>query len=184
LKSAAAWLGIGDEQAARMFDAALKSALATQGSFLPGDADPNRVMDRLHPYLYFLETLLFVADREECAAVLAAGIDRVAKFLREISPQFERSDVCAQLLRVRLVAHYLGAVSLDQAAAAEEAGRVEGYQARSGDPRIDGGFWFGRRSGELMAYVNPVSTAFSLQALALWEQHRRGEWRFDIAQLI
>ena len=32
--------------------------------------------------------------------------------------------------------------------------------------------------------MNPVSTAFSLQALALWEQHRAGEWRFDVAQLI
>jgi hypothetical protein len=128
--------------------------------------------------------LLFVADREECAAVLAAGIDRVAELLREISPQFERSDVCAQLLRVRLVAHYLGAVSLDETSAAEEARRVAGYQARSDDPRLDGGFWFGRKGGEMLPYMNPVSTAFSLQALALWEQHRAGNWRFDVRQLI
>jgi hypothetical protein len=181
LKSALAWLGIGDEHGTRMFDAALQSALRTQDLFLPGDPDPNRVMDRLHPYCYFLEALLF---RRECAAVLAAGIDRVAKLLREISPQFERSDVCAQLLRVRLAAHHLGWVPLNEPAAAEEAARVAGYQARSDDARLDGGFWFGRRGGEMLPYMNPVSTAFSLQALALWEMHRAGNWRFDVAQLI
>ena len=184
LKSAAAWLGIGDEHGARMFNAALESALRTHESFLPGDADRERVMDRLHPYLYFLEALLFVADRDECASVLAAGIDRVAGLLCEISPEFERSDVCAQLLRVRLAAHYLGAVSLNETAAAEEAERVAGYQARSEDARVDGGFWFGRRGGELLPYVNPVSPAFSLQALALWGQHRAGNWRFEVDQLI
>ena len=42
----------------------------------------------------------------------------------------------------------------------------------------------GRRGGEIMPYVNPVSTAFSLQALALWEQHRAGNWRFEVGQLI
>lgn len=182
LKSALAWLGVGDEHAKRMFHAALQSALATHESFLPGDADPNRVMDRLHPYCYFLEALLFAAADHK--GVLAKGIDRVAELLREISPQFERSDVCAQLLRVRLAAHHLNAASLDATAAAEEAARVARYQAHSEDVRLDGGFWFGRKGGELLPYMNPVSTAFSLQALALWEQHRAGTWRFDVAQLI
>lgn len=181
LKSALAWLGIGDEHGGRMFDAALQSALRTEEAFLPGDPDPNRVMDRLHPYCYFLEALLF---RPECAAVLASGIDRVAALLRAISPQFERSDVCAQLLRVRLVAHHLGTVSLNEPAAAEEADRVSKYQARSEDARLDGGFWFGRKDGEILPYMNPVSTAFSLQALALWEQHQAGKWQFELAQLI
>lgn len=184
LKSATAWLGVGDEHAARMFDAALEAALATHGSFLPGDTDPHRVMDRLHAYCYFLEALLYVADRKECAGALAGGIERVAALVREIAPQFERSDVWAQLLRLRLVGHHLNAVSLDAAAAAEEAARVAMYQARSDDARIDGGFWFGRRDGEILPYVNPVSTAFSLQALELWDRHRAGEWRFELAQLI
>ena len=181
LKSATAWLGVGDEDASRMFDAALKAALATHESFLPGDPDPHRVMDRLHPYLYFLEALLY---RPECATVLEKGIDRVAGLLREISPQFERSDVCAQLLRVRLAANYLHGVTLDETAAAEEARRVEKYQARSQDLRIDGGFWFGQKCGEMMPYINPVSTAFSLQALVLWKQHCSGNLQFDLAQLI
>jgi hypothetical protein len=180
LKSATAWLGIGDENAARMFDMAKGAALATQDSFLPGDADEQRVMDRLHPYLYFLEAMLIAGD----TSVLARGIDRVAALLRDISPRFERSDVCAQLLRVRLIADHSGSVPLNEDAAAEEAGRVAGYQATSDDPRLDGGFWFGRKGGETMPYMNPVSTAFSLQALALWEQHRAGTWRFDAAQII
>lgn len=184
LKSATAWLALGDEDAARMFETALKSALATHESFLPGDADPERVMDRLHPYCYFLEALLYVADRPECAAVLASGIERVAVLLREISPRFERSDVCAQLLRVRLTAHHLGAVPVDETAAGEEAERVAGYQAQSEDARLDGGFWFGRRGGEMLPYMNPVSTAFALQALDLWERHRAGKWSFELAQLI
>jgi hypothetical protein len=184
LKSALAWLGIGDEHAARMFDAALASALVTHKSFLPGEANLERVMDRLHPYLYFLEALLFVAEREACAKVLGSGIDLVATLLREISPIFERSDVCAQLLRVRLIAHHLNAVQLNETAAAEEATRVASYQASSEDVRLDGGFWFGRKCGETMPYMNPVSTAFSLQALQLWKQHCVGAWRFDLAQLI
>ncbi|HVO99036.1 MAG TPA: hypothetical protein VMT15_13255 [Bryobacteraceae bacterium] len=181
LKSALAWLGVGDEHAARMFDAALNAALATYESFLPGDSDPQRVMDRLHPYCYFMEALLY---RPQCADVLKEGIARVGSMLREISPTFERSDVCAQLLRVRLIAHHSGFVALDEAAAAEEASRVAWYQAQSEDSRLDGGFWFGRKGGEMMPYMNPVSTAFALQALALWEQHRKARWNFDLLHLI
>jgi hypothetical protein len=184
LKSALAWLGIGDQHGSRMFDAALASALRTHEKFLPGDPDPFRVMDRLHPYCYFLEALLFVAERKECAAVLGSGIDRVAGLLRDISPRFERSDVCAQLLRVRLAAHHLQAVPLDEKAAAWEAERVARYQARSEDPRLDGGFWFGSKGEEILPYMNPVSTGFSLQALALWEQHRAGAWTFELSQII
>ena len=186
LKSALAWLGVsklgvGDEHATRMFDAALSAALAAHESFLPGDDDPQRVMDRLHPYCYFLEALLY---RPRCAGVVKQGIARTGALLREISPAFERSDVCAQLLRVRLIAHHLGMVPLNEEAAAEEASRVARYQASSDDARLDGGFWFGRRGGEVLPYMNPVSTAFCLQALALWEQHSAGDWLFGIEVLI
>jgi hypothetical protein len=181
LKSALAWLGVGDEHAVRMFDAALNSALSTHEAFLPGDDDPQRVMDRLHPYCYFMEALLY---RSQCAEVVKQGIARTGALLREISPAFERSDVCAQLLRVRLCAHHLGMVPLNEEAAAEEASRVAEYQASSDDPHLHGGFWFGRRGGEITPYMNPVSTAFCMQALALWEQHRTGAWNFRLEQLI
>jgi hypothetical protein len=188
LKAALAWHDIGrefdDPHAARMFDTALAAALATHENFLPGVSDPEKVMDRLHAYSYFLEALLSVADRPECRRALLGGIDRVGRHLREISPRFERSDVCAQLLRVRLIAHRLHGLPLDQEAAADEARRAISYQAESNDPRIDGGFWFGRKHGEMLPFVNPVSTVFCMQALTLWQDHCDDTWRFQLRELI
>ncbi len=51
------------------------------------------------------------------------------QLLREIGPSFERSDVNAQLLRVRLIAHHLGMVALDENAAREEASHAASFQA-------------------------------------------------------
>ena len=101
-------------------------------------------------------------------------MDRVAALLREIGPQFERSDVCAQLLRVRVFADWAGVAPVDVEAARFEAERLGGYQQESADARIDGGFWFGRKGGEWLPYVNPVSTAFALQALDVWRAYVEG----------
>ena len=178
LKSALAWREVGDEHALRLFESTLAYSLATHEAFLPGSADREKIMDRLHAYCYFLEALLAVADREEVCRALAFGIDRVAALLREIAPQFERSDVGAQLLRIRLIAHHLGCVPLDERAACEEADRAASFQDGSG------GFWFGQRDGAMLSFLNPVSTAFCMQALALWQQHSAGKWRFELHQLI
>jgi hypothetical protein len=188
LKAALAWHDIArefdDAHAARMFDAALTAALVTHDSFLPGSDDPEKIMDRLHAYSYFLEALLAVGDRPECQRALVHGMERVGRHLREISPRFERSDVCAQLLRIRLIAHRLHGLPLDREAAADEARRAASYQARSEDPRIDGGFWFGRKQGRLLPFVNPVSTVFCMQALTLWQDHCENTWRFNLRELI
>lgn len=184
LKSAMAWLGSGGDHANRLFDAALARLLPAHEAFLTEETDREKLMDRLHAYCYFLEALLAVSDREDVRAALDGGIDRVATLLREIGPEFERSDVCAQLLRVRLVAHHLDAVPLDESSAQEEAQLASSYQSTSTDPRLRGGFWFGRKDGQFLPFMNPVSTAFSLQALALWDQHRNETWRFDLHQLI
>jgi hypothetical protein len=105
--------------------------------------------------------------------------------LREIAPQFGRSDVSAQLLRVRLIAHHLGALPLDETAAREEAQRTAAFHiVAEADPRRSGGFWFGRRAGVMLPFVNPVSAAFALQALTLWQDHLAGRWRFELHQLI
>jgi hypothetical protein len=184
LKSALAWHDIGDEHAAKLFGSAVDCALATHESFLTGEADREKVMDRLHAYCYFLEALLAVPERPGVQRALACGIERVGLLLREIAPEFERSDVCAQLLRVRLVAHHLGAVPVDESAARDEADRARVYQSSSPDVRLRGGFWFGKKRGEMLPFMNPVSTAFCLQALDLWERHQRGEWRFELHQLI
>jgi hypothetical protein len=178
LKSAMAWWDLveatGNEALREPYERALESSLAQSPAFLPGHPDPERVMDRLHAFLYFLEGLLPRAKEPRCAAAIAAGIRRVSGLLEEIRPRFVRSDVYAQLLRIRLFADWAGAVPLDRQAACGEADALARFQASSADPRVDGGFYFGRKGAELLPYINPVSTAFALQALALWECHARG----------
>ena len=184
LKSALAWLDDDEPHGRRLFDEVLKCSLATHESFLADEPDREKLMDRLHAYCYFLEALLFVSEQNAARQALRWGIDRVAELLREIAPEFERSDVCAQLLRVRLVAHYARTVALDERAAQEEADRAATYQSGSSDPRLNGGYWFGRKRGEMLPFMNPVSTAFCMQALEMWEQHRNGAWRFELPELI
>jgi hypothetical protein len=173
LKAAMAW----DDLAAYVpadpflgwYEESLAYALATWETFLPGDADPLRVMDRLHAHCYFLEGLQPRKQRPEVRATLAAAIERTSRYLREIAPQFERSDVCAQLLRVRL---YTGEVDLTLAA--DEAARCRAHQVFGPEPMRDGGFCFGTRDGQPLPYMNPVSTAFCLQALEQWRQYNAG----------
>lgn len=178
LKPAMGWCDLceatGDERYRTHYEIVLAKALRTHASFLPGEPDQERVMDRLHAYCYFLEGLLPCAGRAECAAALAAGIARVGQHLRDIAPRFERSDVCAQLLRIRLYADRLGVAALDREAAEDEIRRIAAYQLDSQDPRVGGGFAFGRRSGRVTPHVNPVSTAFCVQALAMWRQYQDG----------
>jgi hypothetical protein len=123
-------------------------------------------MDRLHAFSYFLEGILPRAAADpRCAAALAEGIDMVARHLRELAPDFARSDVFAQLLRARLYAHQVGAVPLSRACAEWEAAQLATFQ------RADGGYWFGRRAGDWLPFSNPVSTAFAMQALECWRGH-------------
>ena len=186
LKAALAWREIGDAHAAKLYQAMLRYSLRTHRSFLEAETEREKLMDRLHAYSYFLEGLLPEADRPEVRAALTEGLARASALRREIAPQFERSDVPAQLLRVRLIAHHLGAAPLDEDAACEEADRVASFQAPPShpDPRLRGGFFFGSNRGELLPFSNPVSTAFGLQALQLWRQHQAGRWSFDLRQLI
>jgi hypothetical protein len=175
LKSAMAWLELhettGDADFLGRYREVLEYSLCTHESYLPGDPDSSGVMDRLHPYCYFLEGLLPVATEPDCAAALTSGIPRVAGYLHEISPTFVRSDVYAQLLRVRLFADQAGVVPLDREAARLEANRLAEFQSTDADPQVAGGFWFGRKRGEMMPFINPVSAGFGLQALAMWKDY-------------
>ena len=167
LKSAMAWDDLaeatGDLSFRKLYEDMLESSLRTYGSFLPGHPDRTKVMDRLHAFCYFLEGLLPRAAEPRCATALCNGVRSVAVYLRAIAPEFERSDVYAQLLRIRLHAAAAGAVPLDRDAAEWEAAQLARFQAENG------GFYFGRMDGEWLPYLNPVSTAFALQALELWE---------------
>ncbi len=174
LKSALAWRELaeitGESDFDRAFSRHLERSLADYSDFLPGDSQPERVMDRLHAFSYFLESLVFYMEDERCVFALADGIAQVGRHLREIAPVFARADVYAQLLRVRLWAS--GTLPLDRDAAQEEAEALMRFQVRSDDPRVDGGFAFGARQGEMIPHINPVSTAFALQALHMWHTRR------------
>jgi hypothetical protein len=173
LKSALAWYDLydetGDAAFQRCYQRALDYSLHAYAAFLPGDPDPNRVMDRLHAYCYFLEGLLPCAGHKPCAAALCDGLRRVAGYLREIAPAFARSDVYAQLLRLRLFADWSGIVPVDRDAACWEAGRLREFQCAQ-----TGGFYFGQKDGRMLPFINPVSAAFGLQALAMWRDFEAG----------
>jgi hypothetical protein len=166
LKSAMAWHDLAEATGEAAFESGYERVLAyslrTWRQFLPGHPDRVRVMDRLHAFSYFLEGLLPRARDPRSCAALGQGIARVASLLREIAPEFERSDVYAQLLRARIYADRLGVVALDRSAADYEAERLQTFETP------DGGFRFGRKGGEWLPYLNPVSTAFAMQALAMW----------------
>jgi hypothetical protein len=166
LKAAMAWHDLaeaaGDADVGALYRRVLDDSLRCYTTFLPGHLDREKVMDRLHAFLYFLEGLLPRAVEPRCAAAIGDGITRAAGYLRKIAPVFARSDVYAQLLRIRLHADAAGAVPLDRAAAQEEAAKLESFQAENG------AFYFGRKGAVTLPYENPVSTAFALEALALW----------------
>ena len=173
LKSAMAWWDLweatGDNCYRDLYLGVREDALRTASDFLPGHRQRRKVVDRLHAYLYFLEGLLPMPD-----PAIGEGIELVASLLRELAPEFERSDVYAQLLRVRVFAEAAGVASLDRAAAQWEADRLVAFA------RADGGFYFGRSAGEWEPYVNPVSAAFALQALAVWSGETRPDRRLLI----
>lgn len=178
LKAAMAWWDLweatGEADLREPYERTLEDALRTASAFLAGHADRLMVMDRLHAFLYFLEGLLPCAAEVRCTAALREGIHVVERHFASIAPEFERADVCAQLLRIRLYADWAGAVPLDLATARREAARLAAFQVSSTDTRIDGGYYFGRRAAAWVPHVSPVSTAFALQALALWEQAETG----------
>ena len=188
LKAAMAWLEVaeatGEENFISLYEAELAGALRSQAGFLDAETDQERVMDRLHAYCYFLEGLLPRSNRPDCAAALCAGIVRVKRLLDKIGPSFERCDVVAQLLRVRLYASALHVAPLDTEAASAEAAALGLFQYKHEDPRVDGAFCFGRRGSEWAPYANPVSTAFSVQALEMWRLYQAGEFKASVADLI
>ena len=142
------WEATGDACYRDWYLALREQALRTACEFLPGHHDRRKVVDRLHAYLYFLEGLLPMPDAD-----LAQGIGQVAELGRAFAPQFERSDVYAQLLRMRLFA--------GETPPPGEVLRLLEFA------REDGGFYFGRTAAGWEPHVSPVPTAFALQALAL-----------------
>jgi len=176
-KSALAWweAGVfsGDKKLQDAYLAFMTAATKTWQNFLPGTDERLKVMDRLHACNYFLEALSPILYRADAADAYRGCLAQISNYLREIRPDFERSDVNAQLLRARVYGARLGVVNI--AEAEEEAAALASFQATDPDPRIDGGFYFGRRGGQIEPHVNPVSTAFAVQALEVWRAFQAGE---------
>jgi hypothetical protein len=174
----------GQQEIATAYERMLTYSLANHERFLNLQENQEKLMDRLHAYCYFLEALLPVTNRSDCRYALAAGIQRAAGLLRSIAPVFERSDVYAQILRVRLFAHKLGAVPLDIEAAAHEAKLASEFQSQDNDATLAGGFWFGRKGTTVLPFMNPVSTAFCAQALTMWHQFQEGALATPVDALV
>lgn len=160
LKAAVAWRELaaitGDADWRDLYNGALAAALASHQSYLPGHTDPHQAMDRLHPYLYFLEALL---PHSEHADLVRDGATRVRDSFHRLATRFERADVAAQLLRVQC------AIAAPESDCAPTAARVREFQ------RPDGGYYFGRKAaGTTIPHVSPVPTAFAMQALEWYER--------------
>ena len=187
LKSALAWDDLfratGEPDYLNWYEELLSESLSTHESFLPG-AGGSRVVDRLHAYAYFLEAILPRVDRPEVASVLKAGMANISKYLREFEPRFARSDVYAQLLRLRLLAESAGVTVADRLDASTEAEKLAAFQQHHPDPRIDGGFCFARSGAGFQMHMNPVSTGFGVQALMMWRKYLDGELVFSTDSLI
>lgn len=156
-----------------------KWCLRRHESFLSTDEPaPDKIVSQVYAYACFLEGLLPVAALEQDSArALQFGILQIENLLGEYSEEYQRCDVIAQLLRLRLYADNYGVMELDYNSAAEEAAVVEAFQVQSPDPKIDGGFAFARRNGEIILDINPTATIFAIQALSMWDEGQQGAFR-------
>ena len=66
---------------------------------------------------------------------MAGGIANVSRYIRELEPRFARSDVYAQLLRLRTLAERAGVATVDRLTASSEAEKLASFQIGDSDPR-------------------------------------------------
>jgi hypothetical protein len=187
LKAAVLWRRILEHASeplfAGLYENALTRALADSKSFLSG-IGADYIMDRLHAFLYFLEGLLPVATVGQYADQINDGIAQAAAHVAAASPRYARSDVYAQLLRLRLLSFSVAGVPLDRNAVDEEVRQLLTFQITATDPRLGGAFAFGAKLCRRLPFANPVSTIFAVQALSLWLDFQMGalpdDWRILI----
>ncbi len=176
--------------------AACDAALALQrpdGRFVtfPPDGGTN-----CHPHAYAAEGLWVVGrllERDDFLAASARATDwllamqsadgMIPRHWHDGQPVYhERVDVLGQTLRLAAIHLAEGRIA-DSPALRRRldllAGHILANQMTSQDPRIDGGFAFGRLSdGTPMPHVNVWVTAFAAQALAAYDDLRTGRPAF------
>jgi hypothetical protein len=159
-------------------EALRKWCLRRHESFLPGEVDDAKIIERLHAYCLFLEGLLpGVALDADSGRILQFGILRVENFLDEFGPELQRCDVLAQILRLRLYADKLGLMELDYKRAEDEAAAIVEFQTQSADPKSDGAFTRYRHTTNSRPQLDLTATVFAMQALEMWDQAEEGGLR-------
>ena len=189
LKAAMAWRELAEatsqERFNKLYLQVLQASLESHRNFLPGVEVETSVMDRLHAYSYFLEGLLPEIKDPACREAIQLGIPLLTEYANAIAPKFLRSDVMAQLLRLRIYADCAGAAPLDPEVCRREVALIREFQSWDPDRRLKGGFWFGRKEGaNILPFMNPVSTVFCYQALEMWDRYEKGERHFRWQDLI
>ncbi len=186
LKAALAWRELAEflPDFQEPYERQLEFSLTVWPELINLETRQEKLMDRMHPLGYFLEGLLPVLDRPECAAAMREAIALAGRLLREVAPQFTRSDAFGQLLRARLFAEAAGVLPLDLAQGQEEYNVFAALQDHSGTQRLRGGYYFGTRAGEVLPFSNPVSTAFCMQAQTYWEERQAGGFQANWRELI
>ncbi len=186
LKAALLWRELfeitGEARYEVHFRRALEFAMRKWPELLATETETLRVMDRLHAYCYFLEGLLPEATAQ--ADALRQGITEITRHLHQLEPQFVRSDVYAQLLRLRMLAESRGIVPMDQRLAEAELEALEAMQLDTKEEWARGAFAFGRRNGEIIPHANPVSTGFAVQAMTWWRDWVEGKFSATWQELI
>lgn len=158
----------------------------------PGEGGTNS-----HPHAYSAEglwvvgTLLGRADYLEASARAAQWLldwqsdeGVIPRHFHDGKPLYnERVDVLAQTLRLAMI--HMGEKRIQRSAINQQkvdklATLILRNQAISDDPRINGGFYFGRLSdGAIMQHVNVWVTAFAIQALSLYDLVQRDSYQFN-----
>jgi hypothetical protein len=139
-----------------------------------------------HPHAYAAEGLWVVGSMFGREDYLSASARATRWLFEQQSPDglvprhfhngqghyHERVDILSQALRLAYIHMREGRLPESLHAQTQQLLRlVLRNQAHSVDPRIDGGFYFGRLSdGAQMSHVNCWVSAFALQALALSDQ--------------
>ena len=153
----------GDASFRRAVRARAGDSLRTYAAFLPGHPDRAQGDGPAARVLLFPRRAAAARPRPALLRCHATTGIRAWRLLREIAPEFERSDVYAQLLRMRVYADRAGVAPLDREAADFEAARLQTLRSARAAASISDA-----RAATGCPYLNPVSTAFAMQALAVW----------------
>lgn len=102
-------------------------------------------------------------------------------YLDNVPIYHERVDAICQTLRLAILHRAEGRLAVSYEPNIERLlGVVRKYQAHDGDPKVDGGFYFGCSSdGKVIPHLNVWVTAFAVQALLEYGDYRTG--RLELA---